>query len=208
MNKRTVLVTGATGKQGGAVIKSLLEDDQFQLRALTRDPSSTSATALAKKGVEIVKGDFNDESSLASALKGAHAAFLVTMPAPKDHEKEAKEGFRFVDAAKAAKLDHLVFTSVEDAQSNTGVPHFDSKFEIEEHIRASGLQNTILRPVAFMDNIPPSTMGTFGVLGLFETALLRKSLKWVDTTDIGKIAAVAIKKTKGIQGKNHSNCWR
>jgi uncharacterized protein YbjT (DUF2867 family) len=146
-----VLVTGATGKQGGAVIRALLEHGH-RVRGLTRDPDSEKAQLLEKEGVEIVKGDFNDPDSIRNAMKDVDAVFLMGTSFEEGVEAEVKHGITVADIAKEEGLKHLVYTSVSSANKNTGIPHFESKFKIEEHIRKIGIPYTIIRPVSFMEN--------------------------------------------------------
>jgi len=154
-----VLVTGATGKQGGAVAHSLL-DRGILVRALVRDPGKAEAQALARRGAEIVAGDMNDAGSLRRALVGADGVFTYGVySAQAAHEtkggtvvSEVRQGQQLAELAAEAKIKHFVYGSVASADRNTGVPHFDSKAEVEKHIRALGLPATVLRPVFFMSN--------------------------------------------------------
>jgi len=173
------------------------------MRIMTRNPESEKAKSLEAKGIQVVKGDMFDSSSLKTALIGCEAAFLVTdYSGPKGVEGEEESGKLFVDAAKAAATKHVVFSSVGSAETNSGVPHFESKFQIEEHLRASGLDWTILRPVAFMDNFPPAGGAQrFMTLGLFHAALQGKSIQLVATPDIGWFAARAIEQPAEWKGK-------
>jgi uncharacterized protein YbjT (DUF2867 family) len=148
---KTILVTGATGHQGGAVVRHL-RDRGFSVRALTRDPSKPAARQLAGHGTEVVRGDMEDFDSLRRALDGVHGVFAVSTPYEGGIEAEIREGKQLVDAAKRASINHFVYTSVGSADRSTGVPHFDSKYEIETHLRGTGLTYTILRPVFFMEN--------------------------------------------------------
>ncbi|PRP85024.1 NmrA family protein [Planoprotostelium fungivorum] len=195
-NKKIILVLGATGKQGGQVISELLAQDaraDLVIRALSRNPESAAARSLAARGVQIYKGDLDEEEGLARALAGVDTAFLVTLPDMKDHQREATRGIRFVDEAKKANVSHLIFTSVEDADKNTGVPHFDTKWTIEQHIREVDIPWTILRPVAFMDNFTANpSKANFVGFGVFATLLIGHSLHWVHTRDIGRAAVRAI----------------
>jgi len=147
----TILVTGATGQVGGAVARRLLERDHA-VRALVRDPASPRAQALAAGGATLVRGDLSDHASLVAAAEGAEVLFLVTTPAA-GVDVEAQQGIAMVDAAKAAGVGHVVFSSVADAQNATGIPHFDSKQVIEEHLAASGLSYTAVAPAFFYDNV-------------------------------------------------------
>ncbi len=148
--KLTVVVTGATGKQGGAVARGLLERGH-QVRAVTRDPASSPAKGLAKAGATLVAASLEDTAALTKALEGATSLFAMTTPfGGTDGEK--RQGFAAADAAKAAGV-HLVFTSVGSANRKTGVPHFESKYEVEKHIAGVGARATILAPVFFMENL-------------------------------------------------------
>ena len=146
----TVVVTGATGKQGGAVAHGLLERGH-QVRAVTRHPDSTKATALANAGATLVTASLDDTATLTKALQGATSFFAVTTPA-EGTDTEIRQGLSAADAAKAAGV-HLVFSSVGSADDNTGIPHFDSKYAVERHIASIGVPATVLAPVYFMENL-------------------------------------------------------
>jgi len=150
-SNQTILVTGATGNQGGAVARHLLQRGNFTVRAFVRDQNKPAAQALKQAGAELVEGDFSDRASLDRALQGADGVFSV-QNFQDELEAEIREGKAVADAAKAAGTQHLVYSSVGSAERNTGIPHFDSKFEVEEYTRASGLPYTILRPVFFFYN--------------------------------------------------------
>jgi uncharacterized protein YbjT (DUF2867 family) len=150
--ERLILVCGATGKQGGAVVRSLL-DSGFRVRALTRNPQKPEAQALADQGAEVVQGDMEDRSSLDQVLtEGTYGVFSVQNFWETGYDGEVRQGNTVADAAKAAGVEHLVYSSVGSAHRQTGIPHFESKWEIEEHVRRIGLPYTILRPVFFMQN--------------------------------------------------------
>lgn len=146
-----ILVTGATGHQGGALARSLLKKGHT-VRALTRNPGSPAGQALKEIGAQVVAGDFTDREILERAMKGVDAVFAMTVPWNGGQEGEIAQGRNLVDAAKAVGVSHFLYSSVASANRGTGVPHFDSKAEIESHIRASGLPFTIIAPVTFMEN--------------------------------------------------------
>jgi uncharacterized protein YbjT (DUF2867 family) len=148
--KLTVVVLGSTGKQGGAVARDLLERGH-RVSAVTRDPNSTQAKSLARAGATLVAASLEDTSGITKALEGATSLFAVTVPS-KGTDAEIQQGIAAADAAKAAGV-HLVFTSVASANRQTGIPHFDSKYEVEKHIAKIGVRATILAPVAFMENL-------------------------------------------------------
>jgi uncharacterized protein YbjT (DUF2867 family) len=134
----TVVVTGSTGKQGGAVARSLLERGH-KIRAVTRDPNSSQAKSLANAGATLVAASLEDTSAIAKALEGATSLFAMTVPSGGVHA-ERRQGIVAADAAKTAGV-HLVFTSVCSANRQTGIPHFDSKYEVEKHIAKIGVRS-------------------------------------------------------------------
>lgn len=160
MAERIVLVTGATGQQGGAVAAAL-KGAGFAVRALVRDPAKPSAEALRCAGAELAIGDLGDAASIARALKGAYGVFTYGVyRAEAAHDAgggerisgEVEQGRLMADLATEAKVAHFIYGSVGNANRGTGVPHFDSKGEVEKHVTARGLPATIVRPVFFMQN--------------------------------------------------------
>src|SRR5918998_36462 len=139
------------GYTGGAVASSLL-DRGFPVRALTRDPGKPEARDLGERGAEVVRGDLDDRSSVDQALEGACGVFSMQNFWEIGYDREVRQGVMLADAAHAADVAHFVYSSVGCAYRETGIPHFDSKWEIEEHVRGLGLPYTILRPVFFMQN--------------------------------------------------------
>jgi uncharacterized protein YbjT (DUF2867 family) len=148
---RKVLVTGATGTQGGGVARQLLERGHA-VRALTRKPTGAPARALAALGAEIVTADLGDRESVDAAMKGVDAVFSVATPFELGVAAETQHGITVADAAKAANA-FLVYSSVANADRQTQIPHFDSKFAVEQHIRANVADATIIAPVYFMENV-------------------------------------------------------
>src|SRR6201994_4360886 len=150
---RTILITGVTGQQGGAVAQAL-QGSGFHLRGLTRKPDSERAVALTHHNVEIVKGDLDDEVSLRRALAGVWGVFGVQNAGEAGVEREELQGKRLAKLAREAGVEHFVYTSVGSAHKQTGVPHFDNKWRIEETVRALRFpSHVILRPVFFMENL-------------------------------------------------------
>ena len=146
------LVTGATGHQGGAVARLLLKKGH-RVRALTRKPGSPSARALAELGAEMVQGDLLDRESMARAADGTDSMFAVSTPFEAGPETETQQGLNAADAATKANVAHLVYTSVPRANEETGIPHFDSKMRVEQHIKQIGVPHTIIGPAFFMENM-------------------------------------------------------
>jgi uncharacterized protein YbjT (DUF2867 family) len=149
--ERLIVVTGATGKQGGAVARSLL-DRGFRIRAFTRNPRKPEAQALADRGAEVVQGDMEDRSIAERALEEAYGVFSVQNYWETGYDGEVQQGKTVADAAKAAGVEHFVYSSVGSAHRQTGISHFESKWEVEEYVRELDLPYTILRPVFFMQN--------------------------------------------------------
>ncbi|MBD0310531.1 MAG: NmrA/HSCARG family protein, partial [Microcoleus sp. T1-bin1] len=149
--EQLILVTGATGNQGGAIARHLLQRGKFKVRAMVRDQNKPAAQALQLAGAELVQGDFNDRASLNRAVQGVHGIFSM-QDFREGAEVEIRHGQALADVAKTAGIEHFVYSSVGSADHNTGIPHFNSKFQVEEHVRAIGLPYTILRPVFFFYN--------------------------------------------------------
>src|SRR6266496_6737504 len=136
-NNRTILITGVTGNQGGAVAQAL-QGTGFHLRGLTRKPDSERAAALARHGVDVVKGDFDDDATLRRALAGVWGVFGVQNTWEAGVEKEEVQGKRLAKLAREAGVQHYVYTSVGSAHKQTGIPHFENKWRIEETVRGLG----------------------------------------------------------------------
>jgi uncharacterized protein YbjT (DUF2867 family) len=149
-DNRLILVTGATGRQGGAVAREL-HTRGFTVRALTRDTKRPNAQTLANEGMEVVAGDFDDRTSLERAMSGVRGVYSVQNFAD-GAGTEVRHGIAVADAAARAGVSHLVYSSVDGVGRNTGVSFHESKRHIEERIRALRLPATIVRPVFFMDN--------------------------------------------------------
>lgn len=150
-SKCPIVVTGATGRQGGAVARKLIADG-WAVRAFVRDADAPGARALSQLGATLVVGDLNDEFSIARSLDGAYGVFSVQSWAD-GTDVEERQGKSLALAASEAKIEHFVYSSVGGADRNTGIPHFESKHRIEELIREIGLPSTIFRPVYFMENL-------------------------------------------------------
>lgn len=159
-----ILVTGATGRQGGAVARHLSKRG-WRVRALCRDPESAAARALAGAGAKVVKGDLDDRSSLDAAVEGAYGVFSVQSywggaPGTKlGAEGEARQGRNLLDAAKAARVAHVVQSSGGGVTFAPELGPNRGKLAVEEHGRALRLPLTIVRAVYFMDNLDDPAMG-------------------------------------------------
>lgn len=203
MKDTTVFVTGATGNQGGAVTDALLEAGA-NVRALVRDPAKPKAQALAARGVELVVGDLNDGTSVRAAAQGSDVAFVVTTPfAPGvGMDGEIRQGRIVIDAIKAAEVPHLVYSSISDANRETGIPHFDTKLDAEKHLASSGLKYTITGPVYFSDNVALPWNVPDLKSGRFRQAMPGdRMLQVVSVRDIGRFNAAVIARHAELVGR-------
>jgi uncharacterized protein YbjT (DUF2867 family) len=149
---RSVLVTGATGLQGGAVARQLLRRGH-RVHAFVRRTDSPAARELRALGAELVVGDFDDMDSLVQAAQGMDAMYAMATPFESGLDEEIRQGLNQADAARLAGVRHYIYSSVAGADRLTGVPHFDSKHRVELHVRRSGLPYTLLGPTFFMENL-------------------------------------------------------
>ena len=217
MVPRKILVTGATGKQGGAVIKALLASPppfDYEILALTRKTTSPAAQALTSNPtVSLIEGDLNDCPAIFEKNQSIWGVFSVQVPhmaqgkgAPKDIEES--QGIALIDAALASGVSHFVYSSVgsggpnveeEEERLNLKVPHFVSKYIVEKHLKkkaeGSQMTYTILQPVAFMDNFAPGMQGKG--YGAMWTNIGDKKLQVVATSDIGRFAAISFANPDG-----------
>jgi uncharacterized protein YbjT (DUF2867 family) len=160
---------------------------------MTRNPESAAARALRDRGVEVVRAAFDDPGTLAAALKGADTVFAMSTPFEAGMEAETRQGIQLVDAAAKADVRHFVFTSVGGAHQNTGIPHFDSKFAVEKHLRQRGLPATILGPVYFMENAFAPWAAPMIKNGTVARPMpAGRKLQQIAVRDIGRFAALVI----------------
>lgn len=188
----TIAVVGATGRQGGAVARRLLEDG-WSVRALTRSPASDAARALAAAGAEVVRADMAERASLDAAFAGASGVYSVQNTYASGVEAEVQHGKNVADAAHAAGVRHVVYGSAGTGASGTGVGSWESKLEIEAHMRTLGLAPTVLRPMAFMELMtdksfyPP--VSTWHVMPKLLGAAT--PVPWLAIDDLAAVAALA-----------------
>jgi uncharacterized protein YbjT (DUF2867 family) len=201
-DERTILVTGATGKQGGAVARELLARGH-RVRAMTRHPEGESAGKLRELGAELVRADLDDDDSVARALDGAWGAFAVQNTWEAGVEGEEDQGKRFARSAKTAGVQHFVYSSVGSAHRRTGIPHFENKWRIEETVRGLGFpSHVVLRPVFFMENLlgpwfkPSIDAGRLAVGIAPET-----TLQMIAVEDIGKYGLWAFENPEKLNGR-------
>lgn len=199
MADKIVLVTGATGNQGGATLRHLVGKPGFRLRAMTRNPGSDKAKALAERGVEVIQGDLDDPASLDRALAGAWGVFAVQNTWEAGVEKEEEQGKRIAKLARDKGVEHFVYTSVGSAHLSTGIPHFDNKARVEETVKQLGFpSHVILRPVFFMENLPsPWFLQGDKIMTAMKPTT---KLQMVAVDDIGRFGAAAFTQAEKMKG--------
>jgi uncharacterized protein YbjT (DUF2867 family) len=185
-SERIILVTRATGRQGGAVYRHL-QKKGFKLRALVRDPNSSQAHQLMGHGEQVFQGNLDDPDSLMRAMDGVYGVFSV-QPFTAN---EIQQGVAVIAAAKRQGVSHFVYSSVGSADEGTGIPHFESKVRVEEHLRSSGLQYTIVRPVFFMENWHRGFGESIRNGQLQQPLSPTTKLQMIGVDDIGAFAALA-----------------
>ncbi len=196
---KTILVTGATGQQGGVVARSLLAKGQ-KVRVLTRSPGK--AKELANSGAEVLPGDFEDRKSLKDAIRGTDGVFLMGTPFEKGPEAEAEQGKSMVMACWKYGAPHLVYSSVCAANLGTGIPHFESKALVESYIRQTAQPCTVLRPVWFMENFSSPWLAPSIEKGVLSTPVLPdRKFQMIALADIGEFASEAFLRPKEFIGQ-------
>jgi len=200
-NAKKVLVTGATGQQGGAVARQLLARGHA-VRGMTRNVDSDASKALIELGAEMVTGDFEDGASLIAVMTGVDAVYAMSTPFEAGEEAEVRQGRALVDAAVAASVPHFVYSSVASANLETGIPHFDSKYEIEKYLATTDLPWTVVAPVYFMENLffPQNLDGLRG--GAYAIPMpAGVPLQQVAVADIGAFGAHVIERGDELIGR-------
>lgn len=197
-----ILITGATGQQGGAVARELLGRGH-KVRAMTRNPDGEKARALAEMGATVVQGDLDDAASLERAVEGAWGAFAVQNTWEAGVEGEEEQGKRFAEIAKNGGIQHYVYTSVGSAHRETGIPHFDNKWRVENLVRELGFPSTtIIRPVFFMENLSSPWFKPAIDEGKLTVGIKPDTpLQMIAVADIGKYGALAFDKHEELNGR-------
>jgi uncharacterized protein YbjT (DUF2867 family) len=183
---KQVLIFGATGNMGGAAARELLKRG-WHVRAVTRKPGNDEAIALANQGAEIFQADMDDMDSLAAAFQGYKQVFSVQNWTTSGVDGEIRQGKLVAEVARSAQIEHLVYGSAGIGAPHSGIPHFDSKIEVEAYMRDLGLPFTILRPTPFMELLSEKefypAMAAWGVYP--EILGWETPLPWVAVRDIG-----------------------
>ncbi|KAK5657899.1 hypothetical protein OQA88_2448 [Cercophora sp. LCS_1] len=221
MSPRSILVTGATGKQGNATINALLElSTPFTILAVTRDASSSAAKALVSKSplIKLVEGNLNDVPTLLSTARSVNNnqpiwgvfAVLTSLGPGVTPESEIAQGKALISGAVSSGVNYFVYTSVErggDAASwdnETPIPHFQTKLVLEKYLKETAgnkMDWCIIRPVAFMDNLEPGMKTAVFMTALRNWLGEEKKLQWVATRDVGVFAAMAFEKSDEWKGR-------
>ena len=201
-NIRKILVTGATGQQGGALARLLLKK-KHEVYALIRSTKleSPKAQNLRNQGAKLVEADLDKPDSLEQATNGIDSVFLMGTWVEVGTEGEIRRGKMMVDIAKEKKIEHIVYSSVVNADKNTGIPHFESKYKVEQHIKNSGIPYTIIGPTFFMDNLLSYSLAGLQqgqvALPLSPSRILQQSA----VENIAEFSALALERRNSFIGK-------
>lgn len=202
-DEKTIIVVGATGRQGQQVARHLVKDG-WKVRGLTRKPTGEKAAPLRQMGVEVVQADLENMASLESAFKNAYGVYNMQAPVPGKIEIEIRQGKNVAEAARRAGIRHLVYGSAGPGTTKTGIEQWDSKIEIANAMKSMGLPLTILRPMAFMELMTDatyypaaSTWYTMPKLAGWDTRI-----PWLSVQDLGAIAAQAFAQPEKYIGKD------
>ncbi|GAP84338.1 hypothetical protein SAMD00023353_0701530 [Rosellinia necatrix] len=210
--KRIITVFGATGNQGGAIVKKFLNDPKLNttwaVRGVTRDISKESAKKLAAQSVEVVAADLNDKSSLVKAIAGSDTVFGVTNYWEKlDMKLEEQQGRNIADAAKETGVKHLIWSSLLNITKLSNgklsrVYHFDSKAHVEEYVRSLGIPATFFMPGFYMPNIPGGMLSKQGENWVFGLPIASASpIPLYDPADTGKYVKAIVENKEALLGK-------
>ncbi len=196
-----VLVIGATGQQGGAVARQLLSKGH-RVGAFTRRADSADAQELKSLGAELAIGSTDDHNSVLRAAEGVDTVYSMSTFFEAGLEAEVRQGKKVADAAKAANVSHLAYASVGSADKSTGIPHFESKFQIEEHITSLDVPYSIFAPVYFMENV----VGPWSLPGLVQGSLAlslpaNRLLQQISVPNIAAFATHVIENRETFLGK-------
>ena len=199
-SEKVILITGASGRQGGAVIRHMLPKG-WKLRALVFKSDDATVQRFARQGIEVVRGNLDEPSSLEKATRGAYGVYSVQDFWSVGAKREVQQGKNLADAAKKSGVEHFVYSSVGGAERSSGIDHWDSKWQVENHIRALGLPATMIRPAAFMENYYVEQV-EIGILKgkLMDPIRAGKSYQTIASDDIGAFVSLAFERPKEFIG--------
>ncbi|HEY2900473.1 MAG TPA: NmrA/HSCARG family protein [Polyangia bacterium] len=199
---KVIVVTGATGRQGGAATRHLLRANRWTVRALTRNPASAAARRLAAEGAQVVAANLDDPKSLGAAMQGAYGVYSVQNFWDSGVAREIQQGQAVADAALAAGVQHFVYGSVGSAAKKSGVEHFESKFVVENYVRGLGLPATFVRPCCFMENYYIPQVEIALLKGkLLDPVRAEKPFQLIAVDDIGAFVALAFERPAQLVGQ-------
>ena len=187
---KTIAVIGATGRQGGQVVRHLLEQG-WQVRALSRNPGAQKAGPLRALGAQVVQANMDDRGSLEAAFANAYGVYVTGVPVPGKMEVEIRQGKNTAEAARASGVKHVVYGSAGPGEDKTGIEQWDAKIEVTRAMKELGLPVTVLRPMAFMElmtdpNYYPSS-STWYIWPRLTGG--DRPIVWLSVQDLGAIAA-------------------
>jgi uncharacterized protein YbjT (DUF2867 family) len=202
-DESVIVVTGATGRQGGAVARHLLAGGR-RVRAVTRSPDSTAAQQIAGLGAEVVRADMADADAMREACAGSDGVFNVQNPMISGEEGELAQGKNVVDAAAEAGVSHLVYGSAGPGTPGTGVAAWDVKCEIADYARSRGVPLTVLRPMAFMELMTDKDLYPPVAAWHLMPRLVgqERPLPWLSADDLGAIAGRAFAEPESYVGSD------
>lgn len=202
IGKDLIVVTGATGQQGGATARELLAAGH-RVRAVTRKPQGDAAQALARLGAEVVKGDLDDAASLQKAFAGAWGLYAVQNTWEAGVAREEEQGLRVAEVARKAGIRHFVYASVASAHRKTGIPHFDNKARVEAKVRELGFPSyVVVRAVFFMENLAGPWFKPYIDQGTLAFGMKPSTrLQMIAVADIGKYGKLAFEKHAELNGQ-------
>jgi len=202
LSQRNVLVIGATGQQGGSLARLLLQN-KHKVYALTRNRNARSSAIqdLENRGANIVEGNLDDSDSLQQVVKNIESIFLMGTPFEDGIEGEIRRGRLVADIAKENKIQHLVYSSVVNADRNTGIPHFESKYKVEQYIDNLGIPHTIIGPTFFMENLLDPRLGALQQGQLALPLSPSTVLQQISVQNIAEFSAMVIESPERFLGK-------
>jgi len=200
---KTIVVIGATGRQGGQVAQNLIRQG-WRVRGMTRKPEGKKAAALKALGVEVVKADLDDPTSLETAFENAYGIYNMQAHAPGKIEVEIRQGRNAAQAAKRTGIKHLVYGSAGPGQTKTGIEQWDAKREVTQTMKELGLPLTVLRPMAFMELMSDPTYYPNSSTWYIWPKLMgtERKIPWISVQDLGAIAAKAFANPEEYLGRD------
>jgi uncharacterized protein YbjT (DUF2867 family) len=197
---KKIFVTGATGNLGGATLRNLLSMG-FHVKALVRNPAASVTKLIAHENLEIIKGNLDDPASYREHLNNIDGVFC-NLIFSEGVDKEMRQGFELVNCSKEKNVTHFVYSSVIGCDLNTGIPHWESKFKIENQIKASGIGYTIIRPASLYENLLIPDVKKRILKGkLVLPTRKNKIQQFISSEDVGRVATTVFSNPEKYQGR-------